>query len=127
MCNATANKKTANGNNGSKWIRPEKRLAINLRDRFTCIYCLRDLHNADPRDVTLDHLNCGHAAGNHHETNLITACRSCNSSRKDKPLARFAGPETRAHIRRNVRRSLKPYLKLAKAIIAGQCGFETTI
>jgi 5-methylcytosine-specific restriction endonuclease McrA len=120
-------KKTANGNNGSKWIRPEKRLALYLRDRFTCLYCLRDLHGADPRDVTLDHLNCEHKAGQHHETNLVTACRSCNSSRQDTPLARFAGPETRAHIRRNTRRSLKPYLKLAKAIIAGECGFEETI
>jgi 5-methylcytosine-specific restriction endonuclease McrA len=116
----TSGRKTANGNNGSKWIRPEKRLALYLRDRFTCIYCLRDLHGADPRDLTLDHLRCGHGAGNHGEANLITACRSCNSSRQDTPLARFCGPETRAHIRRNTRRSLKPYLKLAKAIIAGE-------
>jgi 5-methylcytosine-specific restriction endonuclease McrA len=122
-----AKKQTANGNNGSKWIRPEKRLSIYLRDRFTCLYCLRDLHDADPRDVTLDHLNCNHAAGNHHESNLVTACRSCNSSRQDTPLARFAGPETRAHIRRNTRRSLKPYLVLAKALISGETGFEETI
>lgn len=25
--------------NGSKWIRPEKRLAIYHRDGFACIYC----------------------------------------------------------------------------------------
>jgi len=128
---AAATKKTrtatANGNHGSKWIRPAKRLAIYLRDRFTCLYCLRDLHGADPRDVTLDHLNATHDAGHHHESNLCTACRSCNSSRQDKPLARFAGPETRAHIRRNTRRSLKPYLKLAKALIAGETGFEEAI
>ncbi len=124
MCNATTSpkKKTANGNGGSKWIRRERRLAIYLRDRFTCIYCLRDLSNADPRDVTLDHLNCEHAAGHHHASNLITACRSCNSSRQDTPLARFASVETRKHIRRNVARSLAPYLTLAKAIIAGEVG-----
>jgi 5-methylcytosine-specific restriction endonuclease McrA len=122
-----AKKKTANGNNGSKWIRPERRLSIYLRDRFTCLYCLRDLHDADPRDVTLDHLTRGHKAGNHHESNLVCACRSCNSQRRDLPLARYAGPETRAHIRRNTRRSLAPYLKLAKAIIAGEVGFEDTI
>jgi len=120
-------KKTANGNHGSKWIRPEKRLAIYLRDRFTCLYCLRDLHDADPRDVTLDHLVCGHGAGNHRESNLVTACRPCNSSRQDKPVARFAGPETVAHIRRNTRRSLSRYLKLAKALIAGQTGFEDAL
>ena len=117
-----AKKKSANGNGGSKWIRPERRLAIYLRDRFTCLYCLRDLHDADPRDVTLDHIKCGHFAGNHHESNLVTACRSCNSSRQDTPLARFAGPETVKHIRRNLKRSLAPYKKLAKAIIAGRTG-----
>jgi hypothetical protein len=42
-------------------------------------------------------------------------------------LNRFAGPETIAHIRRNTRRSLKDYRKLAKAIIAGECGHEETL
>src|SRR6185312_16089207 len=100
----TATKKTArksaNGNNGSKWIRKNKRLAIYLRDRFTCLYCLRDLHDADPRDITLDHVAGGHK--NHHESNLICACRSCNSSKGDTPLTRFAGPEAVKHVRRNV-------------------------
>ena len=117
-------KKSANGNNGSKWIRPEKRLAIYLRDRFLCLYCLRDLHGVAPSDITLDHVKPGHFAGNHHESNLVTCCRSCNSSRQDKPLSRFAGPEAIAHIRRNTRRNLKPYLKLAKALIAGETGGE---
>lgn len=120
-------KKSANGNNGSKWIRPERRLAIYLRDQFSCLYCLRNLHDADPRDITLDHLDCVHAAGHHGEGNLVTCCRSCNSSRQDTPLVRFAGSETRAHIRRNTRRSLKPYLVLAKALISGETGFEETI
>lgn len=121
------NKKTANGNGGSKWIRKERRLAIYLRDRFLCLYCLRDLHDADPRDITLDHVKPGHFAGNHHESNLICCCRACNSSRQDIPLTRFAGPETVKHIRRNCRRSLKPYLKLAKAILSGEVGFEEEI
>ena len=124
---ASATRKTANGNNGSKWIRPERRLAIYLRDRFTCLYCLRDLHDADPRDITLDHIKPGHFAGNHHESNLVCCCRSCNSARQDKPLARFAGPETRAHIRRNTKRSLKMYVRLAKALISGETGFEDAI
>jgi 5-methylcytosine-specific restriction endonuclease McrA len=105
--------------NGGGWIRAEKRLAIYLRDRFTCIYCLRDLHDADPRDITLDHIKCRSRNGNdNHESNLITACRSCNSARQDKPLSRFAGPETIKHIRRNTRRSLKKYLVLAKDLRA---------
>ena len=107
---------------GSKWIRADKRLAIYLRDRFTCIYCLRDLHGAEPFDVTLDHLKPCSKNGGNSEANLITACRSCNSSRQDKPLNRFCGPETIKHIKRNTRRSLKKYRTLAKAIIAGECG-----
>ncbi len=119
-------KLTSNGTNGSKWIRPERRLAIYLRDRFTCIYCLRDLHGSDPRDVTLDHLRPGHAAGNHHASNLVTACRACNSAKGDRPVARFAGLEARKHIARNTRRSLKPYLVLAKAVVAGRTGEALT-
>lgn len=110
--------------NGGKWIRPARRLAIYLRDSFTCIYCLRDLHGADPSDITLDHVICWVDGGSNHESNLVTACRSCNSGRGDKPLARFCGAETRAHIRRNTRRVLKPFVVLAKALIAGETGHE---
>lgn len=119
------NTKTKRGSmNGGRWIRPEKRLAINLRDRFICVYCLTDLHDADPRDVTLDHVKCRSNGGTNNESNLITACRSCNSSRQDRPLSRFAGPETVKHVRRNTSRSLKKYLKLAKAILADEVGGE---
>jgi len=110
-----------------QWIRADKRLAIYLRDRFACIYCLRDLHDADPADITLDHVTPKSDGGTNSETNLVTCCRHCNCQRQDKPLARFCGKETRAHIRRNTRRSLKKYRTLAKAIIAGECGFEETI
>lgn len=109
------------------WCRPEKRLAIYLRDRFTCLYCLRDLHDSDPRDITLDHLVPVSAGGTNHESNLVTACRACNCSRKDLPLHRFCGPETRAHIRRNTRRNLAPYRKLARAILAGELEFDRAL
>lgn len=109
---------------GSKWIRTDKRLAIYLRDKFCCIYCLRDLHGAAPSDITLDHVKCHSDGGGNGEDNLVTACRSCNCSRKDQPLDRFAGPETRAHIRRNLKRSLAPYRKLAKAILAGDLEYD---
>jgi len=110
--------------NGGRWIRPEKRLAINLRDNFTCVYCLADMHNSDPRDITLDHIKCRSNGGGNGSENLITACRSCNSSRQDKPLSRYAGPETVKHVRRNAKRSLKKYLKLAKAYFADEVGGE---
>ena len=110
-----------------QWIRPEKRLAIYLRDRFCCLYCCRDLHDAPPTDITLDHVVTRSDGGGNGEDNLVTACRTCNCSRQDKPLARFAGPEARGHIRRNLKRTLKPYRTLAKALIAGECGFEEAL
>jgi 5-methylcytosine-specific restriction endonuclease McrA len=109
------------------WIRPEKRLAIYLRDRFTCLYCLCDLHDAAPTDITLDHLTCKCDGGSNESDNLVTACRTCNCSRQDKPLNRFAGPETRKHIRRNAARKLPPYVRLAKALISGETGLEETL
>ena len=105
-----------------QWIRPEKRLAIYLRDRMTCVYCLRDLHDADPRDITLDHVVCRADGGSNDAANLVTACRTCNCSRQDKPLAVFAGPETRRMIRRNTARQLGRYLVLARAMISGRTG-----
>lgn len=120
---STARKKARSKNQPTgQWIRPEKRLAIYLRDRFTCLYCLADLHDADPQDVTLDHVRTKSAGGSNHESNLVTSCRACNCRRQDKPLARFAPPEARKHISRNCKRSLKKYRTLAKAIIAGEAG-----
>ena len=110
--------------NGGKWITAQKRLALNLRDNFTCVYCLKNLHGADPRDVTLDHLVCRVDGGSNHESNLVTACRSCNSKRQDLPLSKFASVETRQMIRRNCKRNLAKYLKLAKAFFANQVGQE---
>jgi len=118
--------KTAkNGRNTSRGyrgvqIRPDLRLAIYLRDRFTCVYCLADLHGAHPQDVTLDHVCPDSKGGSNDASNLVTACRSCNCSRQDKPLNRFASPEARQHIRRNTRRSITKYRRLAKAIIGGE-------
>jgi len=100
-------------------IRSDLRLAIYLRDRLTCVYCLADLHGAHPTDITLDHVECESDGGGNEPANLVTACRACNCSRQDKPLSRFAGPGARAHIRRNTARAIGRYRRLARAIIAG--------
>jgi 5-methylcytosine-specific restriction endonuclease McrA len=124
----TAKKRAASPSQPTgQWIRAEKRLAIYLRDSFRCVYCCGDLHSADSRDITLDHLTPKADGGSNKETNLVTACRACNCSRQDKPLARFAGPETRKDIKRLTARSLVKYLKLAKALISGETGFEYTL
>jgi 5-methylcytosine-specific restriction endonuclease McrA len=100
-------------------LRKDLRLAIYLRDRFRCLYCCKDLHDAAPSDITLDHVVCHTDGGSNEPSNLVTACRACNCSRQDKPLNRFAGPETRADIRRNTKRQITRYRHLAKAIIEG--------
>lgn len=110
-----------------QWIRADKRLAIYLRDSFRCVYCLRDLRDADPMDITLDHVRCQADGGSNHESNLVTACRACNCSRQDAPLSRWASREARQHVRRNTRRSLRRYRKLAKALISGETGFEVAL
>jgi 5-methylcytosine-specific restriction endonuclease McrA len=106
--------------NGSKWIRPEKRLAIYIRDGFSCAYCGRDLRNAAPEEVNLDHLLPRSAGGGNEATNLITACRSCNCSRQDKPWADYATGGAIDRIEQLRRAPLN--LPLAKAIIADEAG-----
>ena len=101
-------------------VRKDLRLAIYLRDSFRCVYCCADLHGAAPMDITLDHVVTQADGGSNRPNNLVTACRACNCSRQDRPLKRFADPETRADIRRLTRRAIGRYRKLAKAIIRGE-------
>ena len=100
-------------------IRKELRLAIYLRDSFRCVYCCGDLHGVAPTDITLDHVRCQSDGGSNDPSNLVTACRSCNCSRQDKPVAKFCGPETRKDIKRLTSRSIAKYRTLANAIIDG--------
>lgn len=106
--------------NGSKWIRPEKRLAIYLRDEFRCVYCGRDLHRVGPEEINLDHIVCRSHGGSNDATNLVTACKTCNCSRGDKKLSQWADESTRRAVRRQTKRSLIKPLALAKAIIKGE-------
>lgn len=110
-----------------QWCRADFRLSIYLRDGFRCLYCLKDLHGADPRDITLDHIVPKVDGGTNEPKNLICACRTCNCTRASQPVKRFAGKETLAHIKRNTARKIDRYRKLAKAILSGETGFEDTI
>jgi 5-methylcytosine-specific restriction endonuclease McrA len=122
---ATATKKSRSQHQATgQWCRKDLRLAIYLRDSFRCLYCAKDLRDADPRDITLDHLVCKVDGGSNLPSNLICCCKHCNCSRSDMPLKRFASPESLAHIKRNTARKIDRYRKLAKALIAGNVGFE---
>jgi 5-methylcytosine-specific restriction endonuclease McrA len=106
-----ANGRRLNGR-GSGWIARWRRLAIYLRDGFACAYCGADLHDAEPRAVTLDHLVPQCDGGTHEPTNLVTACLACNSRRQNRPWRRFAPPGAVERISRNRRRVLNRALAL---------------
>jgi hypothetical protein len=107
---------TANGTGGSKWIRKDLRLAVYLRDGLRCAYCGRDLAGAAAAEVTLDHLTPGH--DDHRPTNLVCACRSCNSSRQDTPLSQWIGAERARKVRSQARRSVTRWRAVAKTVLA---------
>jgi 5-methylcytosine-specific restriction endonuclease McrA len=101
--------------NGSRWLPAWKRLAIYLRDGFQCQYCQRDLRNSNRAEVTLDHITCRNAGGSHEANNLVTACRTCNSSRQDKAFAEFASQEVQSRVYQQLASPLNA--ALAKSIL----------
>jgi 5-methylcytosine-specific restriction endonuclease McrA len=103
--------------NGGKWIRPEKRLAIYLRDGFECIYCTKDLMVTKPNEITLDHVVARNNGGGNETTNLVTACNNCNSSRQDTLVEKYASKEALERI--EVKRFTVLNIELAKAIMNG--------
>lgn len=107
---------------GSKWIRPEKRLAIYIRDSFQCAYCGRSLKNAAAEEINLDHLLPRVAGGSNEATNLITACKACNCSRGARPWVDYATGGARDRI--ETLRSQPLNIELAKALIAGRAGAQ---
>lgn len=121
----TADGRRLNGR-GSKWITPVRRLAIYLRDGFTCAYCGRDLRGAAPREITLDHLTCKALGGGHESTNLVTACLTCNSSR-GALVAWWRYATGGAVARIKVLRRKAPNVALAKALLAGAVAREVAV
>jgi hypothetical protein len=119
-------KKNGNAaNNGGKWIRQDKRLAIYLRDGLCCAYCGAAMEMGDAL-LTLDHVTPQELGGSNKETNLVTCCKSCNSSKQDKPVKAFLAclaergvdvSEVPKRIRRVTRRKLRRYRRMAKAIL----------
>lgn len=112
--------KSGNHGQGSKWIRKDRRLAINIRDDFRCAYCGADLRDREPAEVTLDHLLPRCHGGSNDNTNLITACRSCNSARGARPWTDYATGGARDRIEQL--RNTPTNRELAKALIAGTAG-----
>lgn len=120
---------------GQKWLRDDKRLAIYLRDGLACCWCGTAIEDGD--QLTLDHIIPHSAGGKNEETNIVTACRRCNSSRGDRSIQVFAvavatylnhGHDPKkilAHIRRTVRRPLDR--AAAKELIARRGTFSDAL
>ena len=106
-----------------RWIRVEKRLALYIRDGFGCVYCGRDLRGAVPSDVTLDHLLPRSVGGTNDASNLVTACRRCNSSRQDRPWVDYATGGARDRIEQLRHSPLN--MDLARALIADTAGDDS--
>ncbi|MBK8912942.1 MAG: HNH endonuclease [Chlorobi bacterium] len=75
-------------NQGMNWISQHKRLAIYMRDGLACAYCGDGVE--DGAKLTLDHLTPYSEGGSNHETNLVTCCHRCNSSRGNRSVEEFA-------------------------------------
>jgi 5-methylcytosine-specific restriction endonuclease McrA len=105
---------------GGKWLPAATRLAIYLRDDFTCQYCGRYMKHAAPRDLTLDHLVCHEDGGLDVPSNLVSCCKSCNSKKGRTKWTTYAPGGAIRRIRNTVRRVLN--MDLAKAIIKGTAG-----
>lgn len=130
MSNFKAASETARGKGnyqGMNWIRQEKRLAIYLRDGLACAYCGASVENG--AKLSLDHIVPHSEGGSNRETNLVTCCSRCNSSRGAREVKLFAtgvagylnhgvtAEEILRHIEDCTARPLKTYKSEAQALI----------
>ena len=68
----------------------ENRLKVYERDGFKCQYCGKQLTRFT---ATLDHIQAVAHGGDNSFTNLITACRECNSKKNSRLLGDFIAEE----------------------------------
>ena len=136
MATVTDRHKKSNGQGqGMNFVRPEKRLALYLRDGLACAYCGEGIE--DGAKLTLDHLlPYSHGGGNTAE-NIVTCCHKCNSSRGARDWREFAhrvagylnhgitGEQIIAHIEATIHRTLDR--AAAKGLIAARGGFTAAL
>lgn len=68
-----------NSARGAGWSATRRR--VLERDGWVCAYCGRDA-------TTVDHIHPRAKGGTDDDANLVAACRSCNSQKKDKLMIR---------------------------------------
>lgn len=91
-------------NRTSKWITPERRVAIYQRDGMRCVYCGRDGRpnsrfrhgHAAPHGIVpglaLDHVDPRCEGGGNESENLVTVCARCNRDKSGRSLKRWVAP-----------------------------------
>ena len=109
MCNSAAHNNRPGRESLSKRLGRVAR-QIKARDGFACVYC-GATEASSGAHLHLDHLTPRSHGGADVASNLVLACRSCNSRRKDMTLAAWAAatPEltfTARSIRARARRAL---------------------
>jgi len=70
----------------AKAVKKSVLLQVVARDGFECRYCKSSI---DPGNVTIDHIIPLVAGGDSSFGNLCVCCKTCNSRKRDKPLAEF--------------------------------------
>ncbi len=78
---------TRKSRQGRGSIPKQMRREIYERDSYTCQFCNKVF---SPEHLTIDHLIPLARGGLDEPTNWVTACRSCNQQKADKPLEEFA-------------------------------------
>ena len=75
-------------NRSSSWITKHKRWLLYTLHDFPCAYCGTKL--TEGAFLTLDHIVPIEYGGTHNKAdNLVTSCRSCNSSKEARSLRSF--------------------------------------
>lgn len=77
-----------NGNQGYKWIHPDKRKLIYQRDGHACLWCT--LGFGTVVKPSLDHFIPRCMGGSNLSTNVFASCVSCNSRRAHRSALDFA-------------------------------------
>ena len=109
---------------GSKWCAKDKRLALYLRDDLKCAFC--DCVVVPGVTATLDHVLACELGGTNDTTNLVTACISCNSAKRDLSMRKWFAVlrmnnvntnRIGSRVRRQTRKDITTMRKHAKSLI----------
>ena len=73
-------------------VSPKVRRAVFERDECRCQYC--GVFCVDVNDLTVDHIVPISYGGTHKADNLRTACKSCNSGRRNESIDEFRFRQT---------------------------------